>query len=531
MAAHLILASSRTAEFAARRFPRRPLTVIPDATALETFLASCRASSLTFCGTWPQLTVATSRSLAEWACQDSMRGCGLYLAPDDYDLDQSYSIDGDSSVCEAFDGEVAREYRRDGTAEFRIDDLLAHLTDDKRPRPAGMVLTGHGAEYCVQFGSRWLSTFETSFLGAPVILPRFQLAAAVFLNCCSSMRLGDSCVPQQYSLARALFAAGSVVIGSFRNLHILPQYGETFARALLAGQPLGQIVNNLNLQADKLERTGCAFQLLGDPSINCPANLSSPQVPAPSVGFTSTEPAVVRDLVDHIAWLEQFANTLLHWLPENQLVARSYMRLLLLTSRAGCIAHATRVGALGATELSAAIQDLIEQASKMRAELFETLTRFISKEGWIQRRYAAYCRRGDAVRAVCKRCGGVSYVTCYHPLASQMLPVEREECDRCGTTMERIGLECPPHISLSRISENRFTIILSELPQFAEGAIFFHRMPDFTAVPWLHNGGIISIATAQLSFQGRLTLVAAALGRQFVTLQYHTFFIDPKLDQ
>ncbi|MGY3347154.1 hypothetical protein ACVI1I_006256 [Bradyrhizobium sp. USDA 4459] len=530
MPAHLILASSRAAEFAARRFPTRPLTIIQDATALERFLASCRASSLTFCGTWPQLTVATSRSLAEWACQDSMRGCGLYLASDHCDLDRSYSIDGDSSVCEAFDGEVAREYRRDGTAEFRINDLLAHLTDDKRPRPAGMVLTGHGAEHCVQLGSKWLSTFETSFLNAPVILPRFQLAAAVFLNCCSSMRLGDSCVPQQYSLARTLFAAGSAVIGSFRNLQILPQYGETFARALLAGQPLGQIVNNLNMQADTLERTGCAFQLLGDPSINYPANLSSPQVPAPSVGVTNTERAIVADLVDDIAWLERFADTLLHWLPQSRLAA-CYMRLLRLTSRAGCIDYATRIGALAATELSTAIQDLTERSSKMRAALFEILTSSIRKEGWIQLRYAAHCRRGDAVRAVCKRCGGVSYVTCYHPLASQLLPVEREECDRCGTTMERIGLECPPHISLSSISENPFTIALSELPQFAEGAIFFHRMRDFVARPWPHNGGIVSIATAQLSFQGRLTLVAAALERQVVTLQYHTFFIDPKLDQ
>ncbi|WP_141688387.1 hypothetical protein [Bradyrhizobium paxllaeri] len=455
----------------------------------------------------------------------------MYLASDDHYLDQSYTIDGNGSVCELLAGEVAREYRRDGTAEFVIDEFLAHLTDDKRPRPTGTALTGHGAEYCVQFGSKWLSTFKTTFLSGPVIQPCFQLGAAVFLNCCSSMRLGDSCVPQQYSLARTLFAAGSVVIGSFRNLHILPQYGEAFARALLAGQPLGHIVNNLNLQADALEQRGCAFQLLGDPCISYPANLSSSQVRPPTVASASTAPAGVCDLVSNVAWLEQFADTLLHWMPENQLVTGSYIRVTLLTSRAGCIAHATRVGALPANELSLAVQDLIEKLAKMRAELFEILTRFIRKEGWIQLRYAAHCCRGDTVRAICERCGGVSYVTCYQPLASHLLPIEREECDRCGTTKEHIGVECPPHTFLSRLSEDRFTINLSQLPEFAEGAIFFHRIPDFTAVPWPRTGGIISIPTARLTLRGRLTLVAAALAPQFVTLRYHTFFIDPKLDE
>lgn len=529
MDGNFILASSRIAEFAARRFPERTLTVIPDATTLEAFLASCQASSLTFCGTWPELTVATSRSLAEWAREDPMRGCGLYLAPDDYGLDQSYTISGTNSVWEMLDREVAREYRADSTTQVLIDDLLVHLTDDRRSRPIGTALTGHGAEYCVQFGSKWLSTFETTLLGAPIIRPCFQLGAAVFLNCCSSMRLGDSCVPQKYSLARTLFAAGSVVIGSFRNLHILPQYGESFARALLAGQPLGRIVNNLNLQADKLERRGSAFQLLGDPCINYPANLSSSEIRRATVDFTSTEPAVVRDLINNIAWLEQFADTLLHWMPENQLVAASYMRLLHLTSRAGCMGHATQVGILSTSELSVALQDLTEQSDRMRAELFDILIHFVQEQGWIQERYAAHCRRADAVRAICDRCGGVSYVTRYQPLASHLMTIEREECDRCGTTKEHIGAECASQSLVSRISEG-FMITLSQLPEFAQGAIFFHRVPDLAAMTWPRTGGVISIETAELSFKGRLTLVAAALGPQFVTLRYHTFFVDPKLN-
>jgi len=74
-----ILAAPENAELAAKRFPRRPLTVIADVSALQVFLTSCRASSLVYCGDWPPTYDPLVARLAEWARQIPLRGCGLDL--------------------------------------------------------------------------------------------------------------------------------------------------------------------------------------------------------------------------------------------------------------------------------------------------------------------------------------------------------------------------------------------------------------------------------------------------------------------
>ena len=68
---------------------------------------------------------------------------------------------------------------------------------------------------------------------------------------------------------------------------------------------------------------------------------------------------------------------------------------------------------------------------------------------------------------------------------------------------------------------------LPPLAERTQGALFLHRMPAFRPILWPCGGGKISIADAELSFGGRLTLVAASLGRGRLTLDYHTFFVGP----
>jgi hypothetical protein len=523
MSEDCILVAPESAEFAARRFPGRPLTVIADMPALQGVLASSRASSLLYCGDWPRLTVCHSRALAEWARQDPSRGCGVCLAAEACCPADAHQRD---DVVYKFDhGEPAIAFRAAAAQTLASDELLERLLHQELPTPTGVVLTGHGAEYCVRFGSKWLSTYETALLGGPSVFPSSRLGAAVFLNCCSSLRLGDSCVPKKYSLAHLLSRMGTAVIGSFRNMHNSPRYGEVFAEALLAGQPLGQIVNTLNLLADRIEGKGAAFQLLGDPCISYPTT-STRRCAVPE-HVPMTEPHCIREFIDESVGFEQLGASLSRWMPEDPQLAGCCTRLAQLTDRAGQVFHAWHMEMLDRGELALMLQEMEGTLDVLRIELLDALVRSVQTDGWIENRYARVCRRADATKTRCERCGGQGHKTRYEPFAAYLPCVERQECDLCGTTREQVGNGPTPRGAMVCVGPGCVTVDLPPLAERTQGAVFLHRMPAFRPIVWPCGGGKISIADAELSFGGRLTLVAASLGQGRLTLDYYTFFVGP----
>lgn len=522
-----ILAAPENAELAAKRFPGRPLTVIADISALQVFLTSSRASSLVYCGDWPRLTIRLSRALAEWARQDPLRGCGLDLGTEAFGSAGGHARD--DVVYKFDDGKQAVAFRTAGTQAMASDDLLGLLVRQELPTPTGVALTGHGAEYCMKFGSSWLSTYETALLSGPMVFPSFHLGAVVLLNGCASLRLGDSVVPKEYSLAHALSRTGTAVIGSFRNMHSSLRYGEVFAEALLAGLSLGRIVNSLNLLASQVEQKGAAFQLLGDPSICYPATSTKNRAAPQEIRIA--EPASVQEFVSNTVGLEQIAVSLARWMPECPQVARTCARLARLTDRAGQVLHAWRAATLDTGELALVLEEMENTFAVLRAELFDALVKLIQTGGWIENRYASLCRRADATEARCERCGGANYKTTYEPFVANLPPIEREECDLCGTTQELVGNGARPRLATVGAGPGRIAVDLPPLAERTQGAVFLHRMPTFRPILWPRGGGRISIEEGNLSFGGRLTLVAASMGPGCLTLNYHTFFVEPNQAQ
>ncbi|WP_234892163.1 hypothetical protein [Sinorhizobium meliloti] len=525
----IVLVAPTCGAFAKRQFPSRRLIAILDEAQLDAFLASCRASSLTFCGTWRQLTVRVSRALAQWAIQKPERGCGFSLVTNVSPQMRPRRPLDSNRVYEIIDGFPAAEHNAAGRQIIDSNFVIGRLLDPSLPAPLGAVITGHGSEYCIRLGSRWFSTFNTAFLTDPIILPSFKLGDVIFLNCCSSLKLGDSCVPESYSLAALLFSLGSAVIGSFRNLHTSPHYAAIFAQALLQGNSLGEIVNRLNAESNRFER-GVAFQLLGDPVHRLgPVNLR------PSAGLLQSRPpqlplpsSLKRALEDNLD-LELLSAALTRWIPESSALAEVHANVEDLTEYAGSTDHAWHITGLGEEEVAQLSQFFEHQRHALQLALLTALAQSIQTTGWIQTRYVTFCRRLSPTTHTCARCGGVCNWTPYEPFASYLPAVHREECDHCGTTQERIG--DGPQLTILTVQPEASSVAISipTPPERSQGLLLFHRMPSFAPLPWPQEGGKVHIPYSALSFLGRLTLVAAVLSPNCLALQYHTFFVCPDL--
>lgn len=517
----IVLVAPGCGAFAKGQFPGRKLITILDDTQLDVFLASSRASSLTFCGSWLQLTVRVSRALAEWASENPDRGCGLYLATDASSGVYPKRPMESERVYELADGFPALQYDAAGRLGIDQNDMVGRLLDQELPAPAAVVLTGHGSEYCIRLGSN------------PIILPSFGLGGVIFLNCCSSLRLGDSCIPQEYLLAALLFSFGSAVIGSFRNLHTSPHYATVFAEALLAGHALGRIVNRLNAEAHRAEPAGLAFQLLGDPVDSFGLKVGSTAL-MPSKEPTSqwkppqlSVPSPLMHAIEDNVRLERLSTALVRWVPESCSLSETHSSLEKLTNYAGCVDHAWHMVGIDEEQLTQVVQHLERQSRLLQLELLAALARTIQTVGWIQTRYASRCRRSRATSDTCARCGGICHWTRYEPFASYLPAIDREECDYCGSTQERIG-DGPVLTTLTVEPEAAsVAVTMPPLPNRCHELLLFHRMPGFVPLPWPDQGGKVHIPYTMLNFFGRQTLVAAVLGPHCLTVQYYTFFVFP----
>ena len=260
-----------TAECAKRHFPTRRLLLAGAAADLPSLLGHGDFGTVTFVGAWTDLTVTVSRLLAEWAAADERRGCGVVLAEDAgsptsrLDVNRPKPVSGvQEQIAMLVSGLPGGILTGAGFERIAEPDLIAKAF--ARVPPVAVSLTGHGAEYCVRVGNSWLTTDPRLPPPGPVLSSKRLRSSAVFLNCCGSLRMGDSVVPKRYSLARCLHRRGIAVIGPFRNVHTSPDAGLLFAEALRWGWPMGRVANYLNLNVARWQETRPAFQLLGDPT-------------------------------------------------------------------------------------------------------------------------------------------------------------------------------------------------------------------------------------------------------------------------
>jgi hypothetical protein len=530
---HMILATPDSANHAQRHFPDRVLEKIENIRELDVFLANCAARSILFCADWSLLTVDVSRALASWAMVKPERGSGLFPLADDTEStipSFHFSSPVQETVFElTLSGVVA--YSIDGRHELVSERKFAEecLRPNTESSPAGLVLSGHGAEYCIQFGDKWLSTFETELLSGPFVFPQIINASAIFLNGCSSMRLGDSVVPMKYSLAYSLFTSGATVIGSFRNIHTSLFYGRYFATALLRGQPLGQIVNMLNRFASRESGRNPAFQMLGDPclvmfdTIRASENLSSDITSAIQLS-ERIETDHLQNMISHAAWLEHAGVSLKRWLPETEIFSNTHAQLVRAMDLAAQTANAAILAGLQADDIELACSVLSEACVRSQKDILGLVADYIQAHGWIQSAYAPLSRKADIRETSCERCGSAAAWTRYVPYAAHLLSIEREECDRCGTTQERIGMVTSVASAKIVKTGDSLDITLPPLPNLSEGLLFFHKMPGLIPRDLPKSGGCMRIEKKELVFLGRLTLVMLVVTSTGLTLEYHTFF-------
>lgn len=534
MSKHIVLVTPESANYAQRNFPGRVQKTIEGIKALDIFLNNCDALSVLFCANWSCLTIDISRTLANWAIVKPERGVGLFPLADGAEIASPsfrfpifvrravFELAANDAIAHSINGQ-------ESLSEGKVIECLQPST---APPLAGLALTGHGAEYCIQFGNKWLSTFEAGILPGPFVFPQMVNASALFLNGCSSLRLGNSVVPMEYSLAYCLFASGATVIGSFRNLHTSYLYGRFFAVALLLGHPLGKIVNMLNRSANKESGRGAVFQMLGDPCLSLHGTLQSAEnLPSDITHILPQSEKIetkhVRDAISRSAWLERARASLKRWLPETETFSNASKQFIQAVNLAAQTANASTLTGLQADDVDLACSVLNEACLRFQKDLLEFVASYIQFHGWIQSAYALLNRKAEVREATCERCGGLAVWTCYEPLMEHLLPIEREECDLCGTTLEKMGTVTFAVAVKILKNGDCFDIILPPLSGRSERLLFFHKMPEFPTRVCPKSGGRVRIKKKDLFFFGRLTLVIAVITSTGLKFEYHTFFTEP----
>lgn len=535
MSDDVVLAYRRNGDAAAHQFPDRPLVLLDNLDALEDNTALRSAASLTFAGRWEELSNHLSGVLTRWALAEVGRGCGLFLLDAQPVVSCAPSSSApprpvdDMKAYVMFDASTAEAYcagHRSIDSAGRVADLVLDLAE---PAPRSLALTGHGAEYCTQFGPYWLGTYQTEFLPGRVVIPAFKLADAVLLNSCASLRLAGSSVPEAFSLARHLFGLGTAVIGNTANTHTSLHFGRLFVELLASGATLGGAVNALNRLAVNMgEQPG--LQLLGDAASMCAdRNRSRPAPVAPDpVPRDNGALKPLKRALTTAAGIEHVSAGFARWAP---MPSHFHDQLAVLSQALDQCGHLVRAGSLvdlSRAEIQAAEDALLRAMDMAETTLALALTKTVQDHGWLEGLYGRHYRKADQTRIVCSRCDGQAIRSRHEPFSALLPPVFRLECERCGTTDERFGSDMAfDALGLCR-EDDVLHLELPALPNGAQGYILFHRMPDFEPLRWSGSAVRKTVALRELQYAGRITLVAVMIGGGAVCLHFYTLFVVPR---
>ncbi len=491
--------------------PARPVVELARHDALPDFLAGCRAASITVRAPWSQLDSAVLSSLAEWAAGDPERACGVLPidvpgpSPTEPDQTPSAFVVDDS-------GAWTLTPRGPEPLELQVClDRLGSATP-----PTGVAITGHGGEHCITIGDRWLATHSEVGLPGPLVFPDAVRTRAVFLNTCGSLRMGDSIVPRELSLASALNLRGAAVIGAFRNQFAFAEAPHLFAHHLMAGAPMGRIVNALNRESVRRGNPFPSYQLLGDA-------LFAPLGPRPGVDVPPPRaPHSVALPLGDLIWLDQLSRTITTWVdPDRVVVVPAFEYVLRLALRAaGAAAH----GTVSATDVQLVQEAARAAAIEQRQRILEVLSQYSLQSKWPQELYAAFSAPPGFSPCPCPRCGGRLVLHGFSPRRAGLLSVSSHECDGCGTVRDAVGEPPAMEPFQARVEGEELHVRLPPLPDDCRGRVTVYRSRSIAPSPWPVEGGVVRVPLAAIPFRGKTTICASWIGPDFLALDYATLF-------
>lgn len=496
----------------------RPVVVLRDAEEFASFLESADAASITVIAAWPDLTADLLRRLAEWAAERPGRGCGV-IPSDSVPRERPRPPGGPrQALVASFDGFGM-------LAGGSLAELAPAAFEAALDTPdIVLAITGHGGEHCITLGGDWIGTYPEAGLPGRRIPPDSIRCAAALLNTCGSLRLGDSVVPRQLSLAARLFAQGGAVIGAYHNQFALPDAALLFARDVLAGLPLGRIVGRLNRESRARGNPATSYQLLGDAITVLGDGAAWPEPPSRTLSRPASAP-----LVEEMGWLEQVDATIGGWVETRPVegAARAPWRRAVRNLYTAARESARAV--LSDEEVAAIEDDARDAARAFRADLLEELASHSLAGAWPQTLCSPVSAPATHHAARCPRCGSRVLQHGFSPRRPGLLSLRSEDCDRCGTIRDVIG-EAPEPVRLeAAVEDGAIGLRLPALEAGCTGRALVYRSVSLPPVPWPARGGIVRFPVAGIPFRGKTTLIASQLGPAHLSITYTTLFVDPSL--
>ncbi len=486
---------------------------------LTAALNDCNSSVAIFSGTWKQLTVKTQHALSAWAAQHPQRMCGLIQS----DLPSLTDFGAGESPCSASDVLLIDStrnilIRRGKEIACSAADVISLLDDPSAL--AAIAITGHGAESYIQFGSGWISTDPDPRLPGAILSPDVIRAPLLFLNACSCLRLGDSVVPRQYSLADRFYRRGTTVVGAFRNIQTSVDAARLFAEGITAGAPVGEIVNRLNAEVLSRQALIPPFQLLGVPQRRvAPAKTAYAYVRA------KQDNSAALALAGQISWVEQLHHTISNWFEPSARLAQSFLELKRVARPLFELCHPDIANLLAPAEIGILVDGATDAVVHHRNNILLELQQKIQTGRWLEsyygsvsnpRRSRSASRRGELAPTM---------VHLYEPFNAATLPVMRLDCCARGTLAEWVGPR-PTGRPKMRVGIDNVVIDVPPLKNAEIGAVFVHRTSDVGSQAWPPGGGRVSIPVADIPFHGRVTVVASVIGERSLCFFYSTLFVE-----
>ncbi len=172
-----------------RQFPRNCIELKSNR-ELRDVLRSISDGTFTFYGRWRELTADVQYALAAWTIDGPGRASAVLPFDVKSELREQilrrWLTRPDIVVIQPTGSFLVRA----STVRSCTDREALELAKDEHS-PVVLVITGHGAEHCVQFGSFWLCTDANARLPGPIVDPRDLRSPLVFLNSCASLRMAD----------------------------------------------------------------------------------------------------------------------------------------------------------------------------------------------------------------------------------------------------------------------------------------------------------------------------------------------------
>ncbi len=331
-------------------------------------------------------------------------------------------------------------------------------------------------------------------------------------------------MPIAHSLAATLYAQGSVVAGTFRNLHAPADLPRLFVEGLASGEALGSVLRNLNACAMTNGAVIPPYQILGNPSIKAPAR------PVHLARNIVTTARTAKTIADNIVSAERLVRTITSWFEPSDTLAASHKRFGKIARYALTLHHEHVVQSLSPQEVDDTAAIARDAAATLRAALLAELRDKIQQIRWLEICYAPVSRPRVSRQLGAGPKSSLVMRHHYRPVDRGLLAVNREDCCVRGTLREWLGRRAGGAIKI-KLSAAAIAIDACGLAADELGMFFIHRTKAAPVIVWPRNGGRIAFAIDDLPFKGRVIVVAARVGPDFVHFEYRTLFIPSEASE